>query len=149
MFFEGDMVDNLTAIIEKEIKSKYKSVRQFALSLGIPQTTIASTLKNGISGTAYATVVKICEALDIKLVNYNTPILADEKTLNMYEMLKSLDEAGLNTVESVLYVEYMRCINKPIKVGKVAAFGGKSFKAKADLKSQNAAAALKNIKNKK
>ena len=142
-------MDNLTAIIKKEIKRQYKSVRQFSLALGIPQTTIASTLKNGISGTAYATVVKMCEALDIKLVNYDTPIPTNKKMLNIIEMLKSLDDKGLHTVETVLYVEHLRCTNSPITVGKVAAFGGKSFKAEADLKAEQAAIALKKIKSKK
>ena len=141
-------MDNLTEIIYKEIKKQYKSVRRFAMTLGIPQTTVASTLKNGISGTAYATVVKMCEALDIKLVNYNTPLLADEKMIKMLEMLNTLDSIGLHTVETVLYVEHKRCTDDAIEVGNVAAFGGKSFKAKADARAEKAADALKNIKKK-
>ncbi len=142
-------MDNLTEIIAKEIKKQYKSVRRFAMTLGIPQTTVASTLKNGISGTGYATVVKMCEALDIKLVNYNSPLLADEKMIKMLEMMNTLDEQGLHTVETILYVEHMRCANEEIHVGNVAAFGGKSFKAKADERAEIAAKSLKNIKNKK
>jgi len=142
-------MDNLTEVIAKEIKKQYKSVRRFALTLGIPQTTVASTLKNGISGTGYATVVKMCEALDIKLVNYNSPLLADDRMVKMLEIMNTLDEKGLHTVETVLYVEHLRCKNEELKIGNVAAFGGKSFKAKADAKAETAAKALNNIKNKK
>ena len=143
-------MDNLTQIIAKEIKKQYKSVRRFALSLGIPQTTVASTLKNGISGTGYATVVKMCEALDIKLVNYNSPVVADDKMIKMLEMMNNLDEKGLHTVETILYVEYKRCQNEEIQIGNVAAFGGKSFKEKADSRAEAAAEALRKInKNKK
>ncbi|MDP4118658.1 MAG: hypothetical protein Q8873_05650 [Bacillota bacterium] len=143
-------MDNLTEIISREIKKQYRSVRRFAMSLGIPQTTVASTLKNGISGTAYATVIKMCEALDIKLVNYDTPLLVNEKTEKMLEMINTLDEAGLHTVETVIYVEHKRCTNNTIQIGNVAAFGGESFKAKADERAQKAAIeSLRNIKNKK
>ena len=119
------------------------------MSLGIPQTTVASTLKNGISGTGYATVVKMCEALDIKLVNYNSPLLANEKMINILEMLNTLDDVGLHTVETVLYVEHKRCTNNEIKVENVAAFGGASFKAKADERAEIAAKSLNNIKKNK
>ena len=142
-------MDNLTEIIAKEIKRQYKSVRRFAMTLGIPQTTVASTLKNGISGTGYATVVKMCEALDIKLVNYNSPLLANDKMIKMLEMMNTLDDVGLHTVETVLYVEHKRCSNEQIEVGNVAAFGGKSFKAKADERAAVAAESLKSIKSRK
>lgn len=149
-FLGSDLrMDNLTELIAKEIKKQYKSVRRFAMTLGIPQTTVASTLKNGISGTGYATVVKMCEALDIKLVNYNTPLLANDKILKMLEMLNTLDDAGMHTVETVLYVEHLRCTNGKINVGNVAAYGGNSFKAKADERANLAAQSLKNIKKKK
>lgn len=143
-------MDNLTELISREIKKQYKSVRRFAMSLGIPQTTVASTLKNGISGTAYSTVVKMCEALDIKLVNFESPLLVDDKIVKMLEMLNTLDSAGLHTVETVLYVEHKRCTNDAVQIGNVAAFGGESFKAKADARAEKAAAdSLRNIKKKK
>ncbi len=143
-------MDNLTAIISREIKRQYKSVRRFAISLGIPQTTVASTLKNGISGTAYSTVVKMCEALDIKLVNFDTPLLCDERRVKILEMLDSLDEVGMHTVETLLYVEHCRCTGNDITMGNVVAFGGESFKAKADARAQKAATvSLRNIKKRK
>ena len=67
-------MQNLTELIASEIKKQYRSVRQFSIHMGIPQTTLFSLLKNGIGGTAYETVVKICEELGIGLINYNTAI---------------------------------------------------------------------------
>ena len=58
-------MDELTQLIKKNIKIKYSSTRRFAEELGIPQTTIVSAIKNGISGTAFTTVCKMCKALDI------------------------------------------------------------------------------------
>ena len=143
-------MDNLTEVISREIKKQYRSVRRFAISLGIPQTTVASTLKNGISGTAYSTVVKMCEALDIKLVNFDTPLLADERRIKILEMLDALDEVGMHTVETVTYVEYNRCTDNNIEIGNVVAYGGESFKAKADERAKKAASeSPRNIKKKK
>ena len=58
-------MDELTLLIKQEIKKQYRSVRQFALHVGIAQTTVVSALKNGVSGTGFATVMKICKALNI------------------------------------------------------------------------------------
>ena len=68
-------MDVLTDLISTEIKRQYKSVRKFSQAIDIPQTTLASAIKNGVSGTAYETIVKICKALNIQLINYKFPIL--------------------------------------------------------------------------
>lgn len=101
-------MESLTSIITAEIKRQYKSVRQFSIRIGIPQTTIASALKNGISGTSYETVVRICDALDIKLINYDEHIVINERTLDFLKKLNSLDEVGLHTVIAVLEAEFRR-----------------------------------------
>ena len=82
----------------------------------IPQTTLFSLLKNGIGGTAYETVVKICEELGIGLINYNTAIKIDSDVLNMIQKYNFLDEVGAHTVNAVLNAEYERCIDGPIFV---------------------------------
>ena len=51
-------MDELTLLIKKNIKAKYSSTRRFSEKLQIPQTTIVSAMKNGVSGTAFATVCK-------------------------------------------------------------------------------------------
>lgn len=101
-------MDVLTEMIKKEIKKQYKSVRNFSNEIGIPQTTLASALKSGISGTAYETVVKICEKLDIQLVNYQFPVRIDEGALKMLDIYNKLDEKGKHAVHTVLMLEYER-----------------------------------------
>ena len=102
-------MENLTRLISAEIKKQYRSVRQFAIHMRIPQTTIFSILKNGIGGTAYETVVKICSELGIGLINYTTAIKIDNDILKMIRHYNFLDEVGAHTVNAVLNAEYERC----------------------------------------
>ena len=102
-------MDVLTSMISTEIKRQYKSVRKFSQIINIPQTTLASTLKNGVSGTAYETIVKICKALDIKLVNYQFPLHIADNALKMLDIYNKLDNKGRHVVHTVLKMEYERC----------------------------------------
>lgn len=104
-------MDNLTELIAKEIKSQYRSVRSFALHLGIPQTTLFSMLKNGIEGTAYNTVVRICSELGIELVNYDSAVKIDGDVLELVKKYNFLDEIGTHTVKAIINAEYDRCRN--------------------------------------
>lgn len=102
-------MDELTQLIKKNIKYKYSSTRRFSEELGIPQTTIVSAIKNGVSGTAFTTVCKMCKALDIKLVNGIYPVVVTDTTKNLIEKMSKLDEKGIHTVTTVLEMEYVRC----------------------------------------
>lgn len=50
----GVSVDELTLLIKQEIKKQYRSVRQFAFSVGIAQTTVVSALKMASQAQALA-----------------------------------------------------------------------------------------------
>ena len=102
-------MDELTQLIKKNIKHKFSSTRRFSEELGIPQTTIVSAIKNGVSGTAFATVCKMCNVLDIKLFNGIYPVVVSDTTRNLIEKLSKLDEKGIHTVSTVLEMEYIRC----------------------------------------
>lgn len=102
-------MDELTQLIKKNIKFKYQSTRRFAETLGIPQTTIVSAIKNGVSGTSFTTVCKICKALDIKLMNGVYPVVVSDATKNLVEKISKLDEKGIHAVTSMLELEYLRC----------------------------------------
>ncbi len=102
-------MDELTQLIKKNIKYKYSSTRKFSEELGIPQTTIVSAIKNGVSGTAFATVCKMCNALDIKLINGIYPVVVTDTTTELIKKLSKLDEKGIHTVTTVLEMEYIRC----------------------------------------
>ena len=58
---------NLTTIVREEIARQYRSVRQFAFAVGVPLSTINSALHNGVGGSSFDTVMKICNALNIRL----------------------------------------------------------------------------------
>lgn len=143
-------MDNFSELVFTEIKKQYHSVRKFAMEIGIPQTTIASALKNGIGGTSYDTVVKICKVLDIKLVNYDTPIKLDDDTIDFLQKYNSLDHLGSHAVSSLLDLEYMRCIYGDYFAGKTAAFGGNnSEEIKVDSEEQKKIQAIIRNKRKK
>lgn len=102
-------MDELTQLIKQEIKKQYRSVRQFAFSIGIAQTTVVSALKNGVSGTGFSTVIKICEALDIQVFDYSTPLVMNDNVMNLIKKYNALDKLAEHTVQTVLNVEYDRC----------------------------------------
>lgn len=52
-------------IVLEKIKQKYKSVRQFAIEIDVPYTTIKSGLASGVGGMAVDTVIKMAHALDM------------------------------------------------------------------------------------
>ena len=55
-------------LLKKEILSQYKSVRQFAIEMKIPYSTLVTALDRGIEGMAYGTVIRICDKLDLNKV---------------------------------------------------------------------------------
>lgn len=102
-------MDELTMLIKQEIKKQYRSVRQFSLNVGIAQTTVVSALKNGISGTSFSTVMKICKALNIQVFDDSLPVVIDERIISMLQKYNALDKLAEHTVQTVLNVEYERC----------------------------------------
>ena len=59
-------------ILKKEILNKYKSIRQFALEMGIPYSTLVTALDRGIEGMAYGTVIRICDKLNLNPVTFKS-----------------------------------------------------------------------------
>ena len=101
-------MNELSQIISEEIKKQYKSVRRFSEEIGIAQTTIVSAIKNGIGGTAYDTVVKICEKLNIELINYSSHIVMTDDVINLMNMYNALDEKGAHAVMAFAAMEFNR-----------------------------------------
>ena len=52
-------------ILKAEILKQYKSVRQFAIDMEIPYSTLVTALDRGIEGMAYGTVIRICDKLSL------------------------------------------------------------------------------------
>ena len=60
-------------ILKAEILKQYKSVRQFAIEMEIPYSTLVTALDRGIEGMAYGTVIKMCDKLNLNPVDF-TPL---------------------------------------------------------------------------
>ena len=106
-------MNSLTDLIKAEIKRQYKSVRQFASVIDVPQSTIISAMRKGVSGTAFETVIKMCNALDIKL-SVNSGVFMDRENSELLAAFSQLDEIGKHTVKTVCSVETLRCKNVPL-----------------------------------
>ena len=60
-------------VLKKVILSQYKSVRQFAVEMDIPYSTLVTALERGIEGMAYSTVIRICDSLSLNPADF-TPL---------------------------------------------------------------------------
>lgn len=58
--------------LKKEILRQYRSVRQFAMEMGIPYSTLVTALERGVEGMAYGTVIKICDKLSLNPVDFSS-----------------------------------------------------------------------------
>ena len=67
---ESSISGNRAEILKQEILKQYKSVRQFAIEMSIPYSTLVTALDRGIEGMAYGTVIKMCEKLSLNPVDF-------------------------------------------------------------------------------
>lgn len=58
--------------LKREILAQYKSVRQFAMEMGIPYSTLVTALDRGIEGMAYGTVIRMCDRLHLNPVDFTS-----------------------------------------------------------------------------
>ncbi|MDR2043341.1 MAG: helix-turn-helix domain-containing protein [Clostridium sp.] len=59
-------------VLKQEILRQYRSVRQFAMEMGIPYSTLVTALERGIDGMAYGTVIKMCDKLSLNPVDFSS-----------------------------------------------------------------------------
>ena len=94
-------------ILRAVILSRYKSVRQFAVQMNIPYSTLVTALERGIEGMAYSTVMRICEALMLNPVDF-TPLedgdelsaqITTKKVMGKFNLL---NKAGRRKVMDIL-----------------------------------------------
>ena len=107
-----DELDKITNIIKDEIKRQYKNLRRFSEESGIPYSTLSNALARGIGNTAYETVVSICKLLNLRQFYDDDIIIFNDKFKDICAMLSEIDEKGIHTVETVLKMEYNRCIEE-------------------------------------
>ena len=140
-------MNSITDLIKKEIEKQYKSVRQFALSIDVPPTTVASALKIGVDGTSFDTVMKMCNALNIKFIDNSIPIKLGQDAIDFLAQYNELDAIGKHTIMAVLNAEYSRCCSNDIYTGQAAAFGGQTISVNRNSKDiKTALDAVRKIK---
>lgn len=81
-------------ILKNEILAQYKSVRQFAIEMEMPYSSLMSALEKGISGMAYETVIGICKKLGINPIDFSK---------NKIEDVSSLDELSDHSKRLIAY----------------------------------------------
>lgn len=102
-------MDELTKLIKTEIKKQFRSVRQFSMYIGVPQSTIVTALQKGIGGTSFETIMHICEVLDIKPVtNGESLVFMDSEKRELLDRYSRLDAQGQRAVRAVAAVELLR-----------------------------------------
>ena len=105
-------MDNLTKLVRDEITRQYRSVRQFAFAVDIPLSTINSALHNGVGGSSFDTVMRICKILGIKAMSDDAALYVTADTEKLLTQYAKLDDYGRHTISSVMQVEYDRCKDK-------------------------------------
>ena len=105
-------MDNLTKLVRDEITRQYRSVRQFAFAVDIPLSTINSALHNGVGGSSFDTVMRICKILGIKAMANDAALYLTDDTEKLLTQYAKLDDYGRHTISSVMQVEYDRCKDK-------------------------------------
>jgi hypothetical protein len=101
-------MDELTKLIKTEIKKQFRSVRQFSMYIGVPQSTIVTALQKGIGGTSFETIMQICKVLDIKPVEGQDLLFLDGEKRELLERFTALDDDGKKAVRAVTAIEYLR-----------------------------------------
>lgn len=90
-------------ILKKEILGQYRSVRQFALEMNIPYSTLVTALERGIEGMAYGTVIKMCDKLSLNPVDFTSlerdaPLGAQLLENRVMQNYLKLNQEGRNKV---------------------------------------------------
>ena len=59
-------------ILKKEILTQYRSLRQFAIEMEIPYSTLVTALERGLEGMAYGTVIRMCNRLRLNPIDFTS-----------------------------------------------------------------------------
>lgn len=93
--------------IENELKalilSRYKSVRDFSISIDMPYSTIDSIFKRGVGNASVTNIIKICETLSISaddlargVIVFRAPVVdsSDPRESRLLESFRSFNAEG-------------------------------------------------------
>lgn len=123
-------------MLEEKIKNliieKYGSVRQFAIKIDIPYTTVDSILKRGIDNSNVGNVIKMCKALNISIDNLleNKDILFNlnfdnAEPIENYSNIVKIPVLG--TIKAGVPIEVQEDILEYVDIPQNWTLGGKEF----------------------
>ena len=72
--------DDKSEILKAAILAEYRSVRQFAVHMHIPYSTLVTALERGVDGMAHSTVIRICRELGLNPVDFSS--LEEDRALS-------------------------------------------------------------------
>ena len=113
--------------VENELKNliidRYGNVKAFALSIGLPNSTLDSIFRRGVLKSSVTNIIKICDALDIsadelakgKIVarkgSVNRDLVLTPGEADAIRKYRLLDARGKAAVDSTLSREYAACVS--------------------------------------
>ena len=109
-------------LLKKEILSRYKSVRAFALEIGIPYSTLVTGMERGVESMSYETVMKICDKLSLNPLDFsalerdaslNATFLKDKVMVNYLKLNEEGREKILELMEDFAQLEKYKAAKKP------------------------------------
>lgn len=94
-------------ILKEVILSRYKSIRQFAVAMNIPYSTLITALERGVDGMAYSTVIRICEVLSLNPLDFspleeNNTLSSQITTRRVMDKYLKLNKAGRKKVLDIM-----------------------------------------------
>lgn len=117
--------------IEEKLKSmilqKFKSVRIFSQTIGVPNSTIATILTKGILNASVTTMIQISRELKIDLdrlvdgeiVDISNKAISSftQSEIEHIKKYRTLDEGGKQTVDAVLQVQFDLAVTRQESTG--------------------------------
>ena len=84
-------MNNVETKLKVLILTRYKSIREFAVAINIPYSTIDNILKRGIDTTSITNIFKICKKLDISVDALSEGEIFHNKIKSHYEELSEVE----------------------------------------------------------
>lgn len=120
--------------IRSRILQNFKSVRAFALRLGVPYSTVDTMLKKGVRYSSLELVGRVCAGLGLdlgeleqgRLSSSTAPLrLISDTEQRHIEQYRALDRHGKRAVDTLLALEYER-VNEEIGYAEELAVAARS-----------------------
>lgn len=102
-------MDSTSSFLQNEIRSQYRSIRQFAEKTGIDYRTVMTCISKGMLQSKFETVNEICNKLDIHQDFDDGIRLFGRRYQDLKRRMSLLDDTGIERVKAAIEREYARC----------------------------------------